>query len=65
MSTSATMDSVYTCGMYAMAVTTVETTQMNGIAVCSHGEVNLKEKVPLAERQGYFTERRMALKVSN
>lgn len=33
MSTSATMDSVYTCGMYAMAVTTVETTQMNGIAV--------------------------------
>lgn len=33
MSTSATMDSVYTCGMYAMEVTTVETTQMNGIAV--------------------------------
>ena len=51
--------------MYAMAVTTVETTQMNGIAVCSHGEVNLKEKVPLAERQGYLTERRMALKVSD
>ena len=51
--------------MYAMEVTTVETTQMNGIAVCSHREVNLKEKVPLAERQGYFTERRMALKVSD
>lgn len=33
MSTSATITSVYTCGMYAMAVTTVETTQMNGIAV--------------------------------
>ena len=65
MSTSATMDSVYTCGMYAMAVMTVETTQMNGIAVCSHREVNLKEKVLLAERQGYFTERRMALKVSD
>ena len=42
MSTSATMDSVYTCGMYAMAVTTVEITQMNGIAVCSHGEVSLR-----------------------
>ena len=25
-----------------MAVTTVETTQMNGIAVCSHGEVSLR-----------------------
>lgn len=37
MSTSATMDSVYTCGMYAMAVTTVETTQMNGIAVSAAG----------------------------
>ena len=54
MSTSATMDSVYTCGMYAMAVMTVETTQMNGIAVCSHREVKLERESAASGAAGVF-----------
>ena len=48
MSTSATMESVYTCGTFAMAVMTVETTRMkDGFAVCSYVVVNLKRRIPL------------------
>ena len=50
MSTSATMDSVYTCGTFAMAVMTVETTRMkDGFAVCSYVVVYLKRRILLVE----------------